>query len=120
MRHTSRAIIIKDEKILLLTGHGCDFYWTPGGGLEDGETPIEAVRREVQEELAVGIETLSHYLSYEFDDQKVSSYMVEISEDIEIGNEITGLIWYSKGDVIKLSKGLEFVLLPKLIHDGFL
>lgn len=120
MRHTSRAIIIRDKKLLLLTGHDADFYWTPGGGIENEETPIEAVHREVQEELGVGIATLSHYLSYEFDNQKVSSYIVEVNGELIIGNEITSFIWYSKDDDIKLSKGLEFVLLPKLVSDGLL
>jgi len=120
MRHTSRAIILKDRKILLLTGHNADFYWTPGGGIENEEIPIEAVHREVQEELGVGIATLSHYLSYEFDNQKVSSYIVEVSGELAINNEITGFIWYAKDDDVHLSKGLKFVLLPKLISDGLL
>jgi 8-oxo-dGTP pyrophosphatase MutT (NUDIX family) len=104
--------------VLLLTGHDADFYWTPGGGIEGEETPIEAVRREVQEELNVSIVTLSHYLSYEFEDQKVSNYLAEISGDLAVGSKVTNFIWYSKGDDIKLSKGLETILLPKLLSDG--
>ena len=120
MRHTSRAIIIKDKKILLLTGHDAGFYWTPGGGIEDGETSVGAVHRELREELNVDIVAFSHYLAYEFENKSVSSYMVDIDQELSIGNEITGYVWYSKGDDIKLSRGFEFVLLPKLISDGLL
>ena len=31
MRRTIRGIIIRDRKVLLVTGHKADFYWTPGG-----------------------------------------------------------------------------------------
>ena len=120
MRHTARAIIIRDKKLLLLTGHGADFYWTPGGGLEGEETPIEAVHREVQEELGVDIISFSDYLSYEVDDQSVSSYIVTINENFTIGSEITSYIWYANGDDNKISQGLEKILLPQLIEDGLL
>lgn len=120
MRYSSRAIIIQDKKLLLLTGHGADFYWTPGGGIEAGETADDALRREVKEELGVYITGFKHYLSYEHDDQSVTSYLVSINEPIKIDNEITGYIWYTKGDTDKLSKGLESVLLPRLTEDGLL
>ena len=49
-RPSSRAIILKDGKVLLnyLGKHGC--YEFPGGGIEAGETPEEALVREVAEE----------------------------------------------------------------------
>ncbi|MGV9001809.1 MAG: NUDIX domain-containing protein [Candidatus Saccharimonadaceae bacterium] len=120
MRSTARAIIIKNKKLLLLTGHGADFYWTPGGGVEGDETPIEALHREVKEELNEDIITFTEYFTYDYEDQHVSSYIVTVSGGFRVSSEITGYIWYSLGDKQKLSKGLEFVLLPKLIKDGLM
>lgn len=120
MRHTARAIIIRQKRLLLVTGHGADFYWTPGGGLEEGETPEEALVREVREELGVAVIDHSLYLSYEFDDQAVTSYIATVEDSFVTGNEITQYLWFSKSDNIRLSKGLEKVLLPKLIADNLL
>ncbi len=49
-RPSSRAIIVKDGKVLLnyIAKHEC--YEFPGGGIEAGETPEQAMIREVAEE----------------------------------------------------------------------
>lgn len=49
---TSRAIIINNDKILLMhrRKNGEEYFVLPGGGVEEGETPEEAVKREVYEE----------------------------------------------------------------------
>ncbi len=40
------AIIIKNKKLLLLTGDGLDLFWTPGGRLESEETHEICMARE--------------------------------------------------------------------------
>jgi len=55
MRKTARALIINNKKILLVSGHGADFYWTPGGGIENNETPEVALKRELKEELGLEV-----------------------------------------------------------------
>ena len=49
-RPSARAVILKDGKVLLnhVAKHDC--YEFPGGGIEPGETPEQAMRREVAEE----------------------------------------------------------------------
>ncbi len=49
------ALIIKDGKVLMLCRHkpGEDVYMLPGGTLEEGETPEQAVVREVWEETSI-------------------------------------------------------------------
>ena len=49
-RPSARAIILKDGKVLLnyVSKFGC--YEFPGGGIEAGETPEQALQREVAEE----------------------------------------------------------------------
>lgn len=53
-----RGIIVKDGKLFAvrhrwLDGSGKDFWCTPGGGLEDGETLHEGIRREMTEETGI-------------------------------------------------------------------
>ncbi len=52
MRNRSVAFVIRDKKILMekLCYGGRTFYSIPGGGIEDGESPEQAVIRELKEE----------------------------------------------------------------------
>ena len=57
-RRAVRAILLTPERDILLMRirppHGGDAFWiTPGGGLEENETPGEGLRRELREELGL-------------------------------------------------------------------
>jgi ADP-ribose pyrophosphatase YjhB (NUDIX family) len=120
MRHTVRAVIIQDKKILLVTGHDADFYWTPGGGVEGSETIIETLRREIKEELGVNIKNYSPYYSYTYEDQKVDNFIVAIDGEIEVSEEITGYTWYSSKSDKKPSNGFINTLMPKLMSEDLI
>lgn len=49
-RPSVRAVIAKDDKVLLVYSKKFDYYKFPGGGLNKGESDTEALLREVQEE----------------------------------------------------------------------
>ncbi|ULG74528.1 NUDIX hydrolase [Macrococcus brunensis] len=56
-------VYIKDEQLLLVKVRELEKYYLPGGKIEDGEEPLAAVVREVQEELNVELEQDKvHYL----------------------------------------------------------
>jgi 8-oxo-dGTP diphosphatase len=59
MRQRASAVIIKDGKILLIRRrhNGVEYLVYPGGGIEEGEAPIDALRREVSEELGLEIKS---------------------------------------------------------------
>jgi len=121
MRHTVRGVILKNKQILLVTGHGADFYWTPGGGVEPGETIVETLHREIKEELGVLIKSYKPYYSYEYADQKVDNFIIEIDGDIKVGEEITSFNWYnSTSRNVKTSDGFISTLQPQLLKDGLL
>ncbi|HSW79658.1 MAG TPA: NUDIX domain-containing protein [Candidatus Saccharimonadales bacterium] len=57
MAKAARAIIIESENILVMyrNKHGDEYYTLVGGRLSDGETPEQALVREVQEETGLVI-----------------------------------------------------------------
>ncbi|MDA2597651.1 NUDIX domain-containing protein [Bacillus cereus group sp. Bc061] len=56
-RNRGAAIIVQEGKIALIKRIREDetYYVFPGGGIEEGETPEEATKREIFEELGVHI-----------------------------------------------------------------
>ena len=50
------AIIIKDDKILMVKNNRVDYYYSVGGRIQFGETAEQAVKREVKEELGFEVE----------------------------------------------------------------
>jgi len=53
IENISRAIIIKEDRILLARQIGSDYTFLPGGHIEFGETAEEALHREMYEELGI-------------------------------------------------------------------
>lgn len=72
-RISSRAVIIENGKVLTMfrrkTKNGIteEYYVVPGGGIEDGETLEENVKRELSEELNVEIEIIGYLGTIEYD-----------------------------------------------------
>ncbi len=63
IRNSARSIIIHDGKIAMIYSRKYDYYKFPGGGIESGEVPVEAMIRETREEsgLIVIPETVREY-----------------------------------------------------------
>lgn len=55
-RAGARGVIVHDGKIILLHYQGLNHYVLPGGGIEPGETALEAFHREIQEETGYAVE----------------------------------------------------------------
>lgn len=56
-RISARAIIFIDGKLVLIrrVRHGREYWVIPGGGVEEGETVEDAVRREAKEEIGIDV-----------------------------------------------------------------
>lgn len=57
MRNRGSVVLVENQKIGLIkrVRGKLVYYVFPGGGIEDGETPQEAAKREAQEELGVTV-----------------------------------------------------------------
>ena len=63
VRNSARSIIISNKKLAMIHSMKYDYYKFPGGGIENGENPIDAMIRETREEagLVVKPETAKEY-----------------------------------------------------------
>ena len=59
VRDSARSIIIRDGKIAMIHSLKYDYYKFPGGGIEQGESQIDAVIRETREEAGLVIKPSS-------------------------------------------------------------
>lgn len=50
VRNSARSIIIKGKKVAMIYSAKYNYYKFPGGGIEDGETSVDAMIRETREE----------------------------------------------------------------------
>jgi 8-oxo-dGTP diphosphatase len=130
MRRSARALIIQDKKLLLVGNNEIDMLWSPGGGIEDGESALDALPRELDEELGLKIKSAKQYEHYihkgpegkkELDMQY---FLVEVEDTPVPNNEVERIYWYSKEDYksgnLKISPTIGKTILPKLIEDDLL
>lgn len=72
-RNRSSGIVLKDGKILLMHRFNKgDEYWVfPGGGVEQGETPMQAAVREIDEETTIYVEPkkLTYHITWDTGEQ---------------------------------------------------
>ena len=124
------ALIVKNKKLLLVTGYDEKFYWTPGGKIEGKETHETCLRRELSSELNIKVTSFNPYLTIKLPNQikkemqKNHYYLVKYHDDIKPSQEITKTIWYSKQNFINkdipISKGFANEVITKLIKDNYL
>lgn len=65
--HKAAGIVIQDRKLLVEKSVGKDFYISPGGSIEEGETAKQALVRELEEEFTINVEEsdLEHFGDFE-------------------------------------------------------
>ena len=98
------AMIIKNKKLLLVKGSDKhQEFWTPGGKREEGESDLECLTRELNEEINATVTSakfLGEYTGkslYHEDVITVSRvYLVGISGEIKVAHEIQGYVWMTK------------------------
>ena len=63
-RKTVRAVIIKNNQVLMLYSKLFDDYTFPGGGIKNGENMEEALKRELYEELGANTVKIIKEIGY--------------------------------------------------------
>ena len=127
VRNSSRAIIIKNGKIAMVYSKLYNYYKFPGGGIEKGESKIDALVREVREEAGLIVKKVTikefgsvyrEYLSPDDDNtmyfQDNYYYLCDVEDEIVDQNldeyeDIEGfsLFWVNPYDAINANRPFE-------------
>ncbi|MGV8163066.1 MAG: NUDIX domain-containing protein [Candidatus Nanoarchaeia archaeon] len=128
--HKIIAIVIEDDKLLMVRKKGKDIWTGLGGKIEAGETEEEALLREIDEEIhckARIIKSLGDTKSKAvFDDAivKLSAYHVELLGEINLDDpeleECKFIPENYKELGIKLPPSMEGQRIPQLVQEGLL
>jgi|SRR5690606_6455442 len=118
------GLIIKDGKLLLVTGYNADYYWTPGGKIDEGEDHETALKREIKEELGIEVSNPRYFTKMDYinpasnKEQTSYYYLVDFEGEIKPDQEVTGYRFFNKEELPKFT---HFVnddnLLGKLFNE---
>ena len=107
LRRRATAVVVRNDKLLLVRDKGVQRFALPGGGVNSGELAISAVARELHEETrleAVRIEFLFTYIG-EINEHLV--YRVDAKGDVIIDNEIEAYTWWDWAEDIPLEDHIK-------------
>jgi len=129
--HKIAAVVIKDDKFLMVKKHNTDIWTSLGGKPEGSETEQEALIREIQEEVncdAIIVEKLGDFTAKAVHDDalvKLSTYLVNLIGEIDISQDpeledcrFIGNNYKELG--IKFPPSIEEQIIPFCIRRGLL
>ena len=103
-----RALIIKNNNVLLIRHTYLDGWYTVGGIIDAGESPIKAICREMKEEVGIHTATppilfgIYHNQIQKIDDYVAFYIVTEFIEDSSIDSiEIAEKKWFSLNNLPK-------------------
>lgn len=130
--HKASGIIIIDRKVLVERSTGKEYFVHPGGKLEPGETPKQAVIRELKEEFQIDVrdedlEEFDHNTAPAANSPEVNVYMdvflvKKWQGEITPDNEVEDIRWLTS-DVpkdVKIGSIMEHETIPKLKAQGLI
>jgi len=82
-KHFSAGYLVRDNKVLLVHHKKFDKWTPPGGHIEEGETPDQALKREWKEEVGLDIEILPAYPSAFAGDNNATPIPMPFHIDLE-------------------------------------
>lgn len=125
------AAILKERKMLVVRNAGRTIWTLPGGHVEDGETPEQAVIREVKEELGFAPKGAGFFADYDNITPiekdtivRLHFFIMESNTDLKsIEAEIEETMWIdskyngSRGELIN---SFGDFLIPELLKKGLI
>ncbi len=130
--YKAAGIIIRDRKLLVEKDFDKVFFISPGGKLEDGETPREALIRELEEEFKIKVqeedlEDFGHYHApasgQEYRIVHMHVFLVKkYKGKIVKGHKVEKLLWINSKipENIKVGSIFEHKVIQRLKKEGLI
>lgn len=127
--YKAAGIIIRDRKLLVTRTRGKGFFVAPGGKIEEGETPEQALCRELHEELGITVreEHLEPFGTFTApaagqEDRMLHMDVFAVTAyegDIAPSHEVEEIRWV-ESDISGITLGSIFAhdVIPRLAHEG--
>ena len=107
---TVGLLVIKENKLLLTYSRNKKAWYLPGGKIDDNETSLSALVREIKEELSLDLieENLNYYChitAEAFGENNLlmeqDCYLYQLNEEIKPTNEIEAVNYFSFDEYLK-------------------
>jgi ADP-ribose pyrophosphatase YjhB (NUDIX family) len=112
-RYRATALIIRNDKVLLVRDKGRHDYSMPGGGFKPRESTIQACIREVAEELRMKVISATRLRICDLEGQrayhKVGLLVVDGEPHID-NKELDGCIWWDMKEKLPLQGHVKYIL----------
>lgn len=102
--HTAGLIVVKTGKLLLAYSRNKQAWYLPGGKVDAGETALQAVIREIKEELNLdlipeGLQSYCHVSAPAYGEEahilmEQDCFLYELNADIQPSNEIDEVAYF--------------------------
>jgi 8-oxo-dGTP pyrophosphatase MutT (NUDIX family) len=122
IRIAAALLIGADGRTLLVRKRGTQAFMQPGGKIDAGETAVNALARELHEELGLRVEPEQAQFLGEFSavaanepgfEVNCQLYRLDVAQDVTPAAEIEEVLWVDAGDV-------SHVALAPLTRDSIL
>jgi 8-oxo-dGTP pyrophosphatase MutT (NUDIX family)/hydroxymethylpyrimidine pyrophosphatase-like HAD family hydrolase len=123
------AVIVRHGRLLMVRKKGTGIFISPGGKPHAAESTIDCLRRELMEELHVGVVAHREFGTFSaksaFDDRMIDIdvHLVDVDGFPTPGHEIEELAWIDSGyrdEGLALGSVFERFVVPRLIELGLL
>lgn len=111
---------VREDRVMLVRVRDNELWYLPGGTIEPGESPVQALVREVAEELGVALDPSSIAFdrrvvgpAYGRQGQvELNCYRADWSGTVEPFNEVSEIGWLGASDVDRVAPAI------KLLFEG--
>ena len=122
--HKAAGILVRNKKLLVERSKGKEFFIAPGGSIEPGETPKQALIRELMEEFQVTVEEedLAEFGTFRAAAAGQESKVVEMQVFTVKGwkgeptadSEVEEVAWVTSSSSLRLGSIFEHEVVPRL------